>query len=295
MTPSPAAVRATKRKKIRPWGVLFTLIALIALSSIPFVVYFGGGNSSVQSQSERPGGLPPTRATLSVPESFSRAPEADEGDVEEGEADEEDVIEEFLRHTTGSQVTYISLSEDYHAGTATERFARPALSLIKLYLADYVLKNGTTAERFAALDMISSSSDETAEELHRKYPEAIDETAAEYELLSTRSNERWGYSLTSTYDVVTFIAALLEEDPTHPILVAMSKSDEVASDGYEQNFGTAVLPGVIGSKWGWSDDLELHSSVSFGEDFVVAAAVTGSAEDLTSLVENQLKDLPEKN
>lgn len=291
MTPSPAAVRAKKRKVIRPWGVLFTLIALVALFAIPLVVHFGGGGSPAQDQSEGLRGPAPTRATLSVPESFSEAAGVDARDGEEGD-EEDDVIEEFLRHTTGSQVTYISLREDYHAGTITERFARPALSLIKLYQADYVLEHGTTAEVFAALEMVSASSDEAAEDFHEKYPEAIEKTAEKYGLLSTRPHERWGYSVTSTYDVVTFIAALMEEDPTHPILVAMAGSDEVAADGYKQNFGTAVLPGVLGSKWGWSDDRELHSSVSFGADFVVAAAVTGSAEDLTSLVEHQLKDLP---
>lgn len=289
MTPSPAAVRAKTRKVIRPWGVLFTLIALVALFAIPLVVYVGGGDSPAQGSH----GPAPTRDTLSVPESFNGASGSDGRDGEDVDGD--DVIEEFLRHTTGSQVTYISLSEDYHAGTTTERFARPALSLIKLYQADYVLEHGTTAEGFAALEMVSSSSDEAAEDFHEKYPEAIEKTAEKYGLLSTRPHERWGYSVTSTYDVVTFIAALMEEDPTHPILVAMAGSDEVAADGYKQNFGTAVLPGVLGSKWGWSDDRDLHSSVSFGEDFVVAAAVTGSAADLTSLVEHQLKDLPQQN
>lgn len=199
---------------------------------------------------------------------------------------------EFVQYSTGSQVTYVRLTDGFHAGTATERFARPALSLIKLYIADYVLEHGTLKEQFEAIAMISSSDDTSAEELHQKYPEAIEETAEKYGLLSTRSHERWGYSVTSTYDAVTFIAALLDEDPTHPILVAMAGSDEVAADGYEQDFGTAVLPGVIGTKWGWSDDRQLHSSVSFGTDFVVAAAVTGSAKELTRLVEHQLDELP---
>ena len=96
--------------------------------------------------------------------------------------------------------------------------------------------------------------------------------------------------MTSTYDAVSFIAQLIEQDPTHPILVAMAEADPVAADGYGQDFGTSVLPGVIGTKWGWSDDRDLHSSVSFGENFVVAAAVTGTADDLTGLVEFQLTD-----
>lgn len=200
---------------------------------------------------------------------------------------------DFVENATGSQLSLLRIGDDFHTGTATERFARPALSLGKLYIADYVFEHGTVAEGFLAVDMISSSSDRSAEILHEEYPEAIDETAEKYGLLSTRGAERWGYAVTSTYDVVTFIAALLAEDPDSPILVAMAASAPVAEDGYPQDWGTAVLPGVLGSKWGWSDDRMLHSSVSFGEDFVVAAAVTGTAENLTQLVETQVGEVLE--
>lgn len=196
----------------------------------------------------------------------------------------------FVENTTGSQISFRRLSDGHHTGTATERFARPALSLIKLYIAEYVIEHGTFAERYAAIDMISSSDDRTAGELYRAYPESIDAVAREYGLLSTRAHERWGSSVTSTYDVVEFIVQLMEQDPLHPILVAMAEATPVAADGYGQDFGTSVLPGVVGTKWGWSDSRELHSSVSFGENFVVAAAVTGSADDLTDLVEFQLVD-----
>lgn len=197
----------------------------------------------------------------------------------------------FIENSTGSQVSYLNLEDGFRTGTATERFARPALSLSKLYIADYVLEHGTTEEKFLAVDMVSSSSDISAQTLFEKYPDAIDDTADKYGLLSTRGADRWGYSVTSTFDVVKFVAALLEEDPSSPVLVAMAASDEVAADGYAQNWGTDVLPGVLGTKWGWSDDYQLHSSVSFGEDFVVAAAVTGDAEDLTQLVEKQLGEV----
>lgn len=270
-----------RRTQKSRWVTVIASIALLALLAIPVVVVFGGSPSSQDDTSlgHEGAGL---RSTLEAP-----APEEDlAGWSPEGG------MGEFVQYSTGSQVTYVRLTDGFHAGTATERFARPALSLIKLYIADYVLEHGTLKEQFEAIAMISSSDDTSAEELHQKYPEAIEETAEKYGLLSTRSHERWGYSVTSTYDAVTFIAALLDEDPTHPILVAMAGSDEVAADGYEQDFGTAVLPGVIGTKWGWSDDRQLHSSVSFGTDFVVAAAVTGSAKELTRLVEHQLDELP---
>lgn len=197
----------------------------------------------------------------------------------------------FVENSTGSQVSFLSLDDDFRTGTATERFARPALSLSKLYIADYVFDHGALEEKYLAVDMVNTSSDISAEVLFDKYPEAIDATADKYGLLSTRGAERWGYSVTSTYDVVKFLSTLIKDDPTSPILVAMAASDPVAADGYEQNWGTFVLPGVIGTKWGWSDDRQLHSSVSFGEDFVVAAAVTGNAEDLTQLVRNQLGEV----
>lgn len=282
MTSEPPVAWMGRRTQKSRWGAVIASIAILALLAIPVVVVFGGSPSSGNGTSFSRGG-DALRSTLEAP-----TPEEDLGGWSpEGE------LGEFVQYSTGSQVTYVRLTDGFHAGTATERFARPALSLIKLYLADYVLGHGTLEEQFEAIAMISSSDDPSAEELHRKYPDAIEETAEKYGLLSTRSHERWGYSVTSTYDAVTFIAALLDEDPTHPILVAMAGSDEVAADGYEQDFGTAVLPGVIGTKWGWSDDRQLHSSVSFGTDFVVAAAVTGSAKELTRLVEHQLDELPE--
>ncbi len=199
-------------------------------------------------------------------------------------------LDSFVENSTGSQVSFYRISDGYRTGTATERFARPALSLIKLYIAAYVIEHGTLAEQYDAITMISSSSDKVAGQLYRAYPDSIDEVAEEYGLLSTRAADRWGFSVTSTWDAVNFIAQLLEEDPTHPILVAMAEATPIAADGYGQDFGTSVLPGVIGTKWGWSDKRDLHSSVSFGENFVVAAAVTGTADDLTDLVEFQLKD-----
>src|SRR5699024_11986079 len=81
-----------------------------------------------------------------------------------------------------SQLTYIRLSDGMHLGSANERFARPALSLSKLYIADYVIDEGTGSEKYDALQMISNSDDGIAEELLAIYPESIDEVAKTYEL-----------------------------------------------------------------------------------------------------------------
>lgn len=247
----------------------FLLTAVIAVGG-PLLVFGGSGEGG-------PGGSPDDvrRSALSAGSDVT-------GDSQ---------YSSFIENSTGSQVSYVNLDDDFRTGTATERFARPALSLSKLYIADYVLEQGTVEEQFLAVDMVNTSSDRSAEILFEKYPDAIDVTADKYGLLSTRGAERWGYSVTSTYDVVKFLSDLLREDPTSPILVAMASSDLIAADGYKQDWGTDVLPGVLGTKWGWSDDYQLHSSVSFGEDFVVAAAVTGDAEDLTQLVEKQLGEV----
>lgn len=194
----------------------------------------------------------------------------------------------FVETNGAAQLSYYRINDGMRLGTASESVARPALSLIKLYLAAYVLEKGTVEEKYEALEMLTDSSDKSANELYERYPESVNAIAAEYNLTSTRGAKRWGYSVTSTYDVVNFVAALIAKDPTHPVLVAMSQPETVSEDGYKQDFGTARLSNVIGTKWGWSDDKSLHSSVSFGKNFVVAAAVTGSADDLTKFVRNQV-------
>ncbi|WP_144239858.1 hypothetical protein [Corynebacterium atypicum] len=200
-------------------------------------------------------------------------------------------LDGFVSNATAPQLSIIRLHDGQRRGTASERYARPALSLSKLYIADYVLERGTDEQRWEAINMIADSNDASAGELYAAYPESIDKTAAKYGLLSTRSGKGWGYALTSTYDVATFVAKLKEKDPTSPILVAMAQADAVAADGYQQDWGTAQIPGAIGTKWGWSNDRDLHSSVSFSGDFVVAAAVTGSSEDLTTFVRERLNGM----
>ncbi|QPK79765.1 hypothetical protein G7Y31_03445 [Corynebacterium lizhenjunii] len=194
----------------------------------------------------------------------------------------------FLPDASARQMSYIRLSDGMRMCSPGDKYARPALSLIKLYLAAYVVEHGSISDKYEALSMVADSSDVSASDLFERYPESIDAIAAQYRLASTRAGEQWGHSVTSTYDVVSFIVALLEDDPAHPVLVAMSQAHELAADGYQQDFGTSRLHNVLGTKFGWSDDRTLHSSVSFGPNFVAAAAVTGSAEDLTSFVRKEI-------
>lgn len=248
------------------------VVALVAFLSLPVAAMYGGGQHSQEEARLSSDGF-----SQGASDFFA------EGDVDT-----------FVENPTGSQVTILRMDDGFHTGTATERFARPALSLIKLYIAEYVLEHGELKDRADALEMIRSSNDEIAEKMFEKYPDCIDIVAKEYGLASTRSRDTWGYSVTSTYDVVSFVSQKLRKNRNDPILRAMKESDEVAADGYEQNFGTSTLPGVIGTKWGWSNDLTLHSSVSYGENFVVAVAVSGTAEDLTDLVELQVVGLMEE-
>lgn len=197
-------------------------------------------------------------------------------------------INEFLKGDEGHSISYIRLHDGMYMGSAAEHDPRPALSLIKLYIATYVIEQGEYEDKYEALGMIASSSDKSAEELFKKYPDSIDTIAKEYDLESTKAGETWGYSETSTYDVASFISQLIKRDETHPVLVAMSHADPVSEDGYDQDYGTAKLSNVVGSKWGWSNDKSINSSVSFGKNFVAAASINGSADDLTDYVKSEI-------
>ncbi|WP_185739393.1 hypothetical protein [Corynebacterium bovis] len=172
-----------------------------------------------------------------------------------------------------TQITVEHTPTGFHAGTANEHESRPALSLVKMYIADYVFTHGEPADRDAATQMLRFSDDATASRLYAKYPQSITDT---------RAAAHWGNSTTSTADSVRYLEAKKRQNMTDPVLTALATASPVAADGYHQDYGTAVLPGVTGTKWGWSDDRRsLHASASFGPDFSVAAATYGPAEQLT--------------
>lgn len=264
------------------FGAALITVLLAALIAIPVVVSFGARTEGEVSAQSVQSATPVSTVTTPDPAQRSAAEEA----VEITALMPDPV--EFAQGGEGPQASFYRISDGYQMGTANERKARPALSLIKLYIADYVLEHGTLAERYDALHMLVDSSDRLAAELYRSYPESVNEVAEEYDLYTTQGASHWGHSVTSTYDAVSYVSQLMAEDPTHPILTAMSLSAEIAADGYDQDFGTAQLPGALGTKWGWSDGRELHSSVSFGEGWVAAASVTGSADDLTEFAAAQL-------
>ena len=185
---------------------------------------------------------------------------------------------------SSTQISFAHTPSGARAGTANEHESRAGVSIVKLYLAEYVVRHGDPADQADAVEMIRSSNDAIADRLYAKYPQAISTTVAEFGLVDTHVPGYWGFGTTSTHDMVTYLEAKKRTDPGSPVLAAMASAHETAADGYPHNFGTALLAGVIGTKWGWSDDRAFHASASFGTDFSVAASAYGSADQLTENV-----------
>lgn len=160
--------------------------------------------------------------------------------------------------------------------------SRPALSLAKLYLGMWVLKYGAPEDKARVENMVRFSEDGTASDLERKYPQAIPSIIGEYRLGETHHNDYWGNTTTSTEDLARFIGVISGDPVAAPLMKGMATAAPVASDGYRQDFGTARIPGIIGTKFGWSDDRQVHASASFGPGYSVAANTYGSPADLTA-------------
>lgn len=160
--------------------------------------------------------------------------------------------------------------------------SRPALSLAKLYLGMWVLKYGAPEDKARVENMVRFSEDGTASDLERKYPQAIPSIIGEYRLGETHHNDYWGNTTTSTEDLARFIGVISGDPVAAPLMKGMATAAPVASGGYRQDFGTARIPGIIGTKFGWSDDRQVHASASFGPGYSVAANTYGSPADLTA-------------
>lgn len=168
--------------------------------------------------------------------------------------------------------------------TANEHESRAALSLVKLYLADYALRHGDGAasDREWAERMIRYSDDGAATATEAKYPQAIAAVVAEYHLVDTHPHGEWGMAATSTADVAEFLITKLRADRGSPIFEWMAAAGATAADGTEQDWGTARWPLVLGTKWGWSDLGPLDvASASYGTGFVVVAHTHGSPAEQT--------------
>ncbi|WP_342318820.1 hypothetical protein [Corynebacterium mayonis] len=165
--------------------------------------------------------------------------------------------------------------------------ARPALSLAKLYLAYYVLYNGTDEEKGLVKEMIALSDDAIATRLDNAYPEAIGTIAEDFNLPETHRNGSWGLSTTAAYDVAKFLASILWDPKAKPLLDAMKNAPDIAQDGFPQKFGTAKLDGATGFKTGWANEKDsATASVAYGQSgdevWVAAALTNGDAYDNTA-------------
>ena len=156
--------------------------------------------------------------------------------------------------------------------------SRASLSIVKLYLGHWVLQHGAPEDKALVYEMIRSSHDGIASNLDRKYRQAIPDTIGRFRLTETNYRGRWGDTTTSVHDMAAFVRAVRTDPAARPLIDGMRNPAAVAADGYPQNFGTATLPGIEGTKFGWSDKRDVHATVSFGPGFVVAAHTFGSAQ-----------------
>ena len=190
-----------------------------------------------------------------------------------------------VRHDSGATVS-----------TANAHESRPALSLSKLYLGYWVLKYGAPTDKARVEHMIRVSDDNVATDLDRRYPQAIPSTIHEFGLRETHYTGYWGTTTTSTEDVARFTSRIQHDPIAAPIMTGMANAAPVAADGYRQDFGTSRIPGVIGTKFGWSDNRRIHASVSTAPGFTVAANTYGDAAthtaDVTRAVHNAPGALP---
>ena len=195
------------------------------------------------------------------------------------------------------QVSYVHVPTGYRVDSGNVDEIRTCLSICKIYIADHVFREGTAAQKKQATEMIRTSDDGITTRLYRAFPESIDEVAERYGLPGTAGMRTWGKSVTTTHDVATFLAAKVAKgDFDDPVLAAMADSAPFGSDGYPQDFGTAVLPGVIGTKWGWADIHDsMNASSSYGDDFVISLNVIGDADATTEVAEELFTVVPSAN
>lgn len=176
--------------------------------------------------------------------------------------------------------TQITLIKDNGEITETPgaHESQPSLSISKIYLGYWVLQHGAVEDKALVYEMIRSSHDGIPSNLDRKYNRAIPDTINQFGLKETHYRGRWGNITTSVHDMAKFIQATRRDPIARPMIDGMRSPAATAADGCPQNFGTATLPGIEGTKFGWSDKRDIHATVSFGSNYVVAAHTHGPAQ-----------------
>lgn len=168
----------------------------------------------------------------------------------------------------------------YTTGNPHEQM--PGLSIVKLFIGQYIVEHGDPADIPVAQQMIRVSDDALATQLYRKYPTSISTIARDYGLGDTVVAREWGSSRTSVNDMAVFLKSLVQNEPNGPIATAIYTVAPVAADGYHQDYGTARLPGAKGTKFGWSNDRDsANASATIGDGYVIGAETYGTAQALT--------------
>lgn len=204
-------------------------------------------------------------------------------------------IDNFAHVPPRTAIAYHNSLSDTHVGTANEHESRPGLSMVKLYITDFALRQGDGSEEDIILGerMIRLSDNAAADRAFSKYPNAIDDVAREYGLPDTRGAAHWGQAFTSAADLVRFLAAKRSNDPESRILAWMGHPGSEMADGTPQNYGTSHLPGCVGSKWGMSSfGQRIVASASFGTDFTVATITYGGPTEQTDDVLSAFRGYP---
>lgn len=190
-----------------------------------------------------------------------------------------------------TQITVVNL-DGQQSSTPGGSKQVSGLSLSKLYLAHWVLYHGAPEDKLLVHEMIRVSHDGIATELDRKYPQAIPKVVSQFGLSGTTYSGHWGGTRTTTNDVARFVSAIRFDPISQPIMEGMRQAAPTGADGYPQNFGTARLAGIEGTKFGWADAHDQHATVSIGAGFVVAAHTYGSAEQHTEDVLKSVQTIP---
>lgn len=160
----------------------------------------------------------------------------------------------------------------------------PSLSQAKLFLGYWVLRSGSPADKGSVFPMIKFSDDGIASRLSGIYPQAIPEIIAQYGLRGSSAGPSWGHGTTTMNDLTQFISAIRRDPIAKPIIDAMAQAAPIAADGYPQNYGSATLPRVWATKFGWTDDrVSRNTTVSLGDTFSIAVSAAGPAFRATDL------------
>lgn len=171
----------------------------------------------------------------------------------------------------------LQLQNGTKVATPNSGESRPALSMSKLYLGHWVLHHGAPEDKARVEEMIRVSDDNAASQLEAKYPAAIPDTIAAFGLHQTHHNGYWGNTTTSTDDLTRFLSETRGDPVAAPLFRGMANAAPVAADGYAQDYGTAQIPGVQGTKFGWSDDRSINATASIGPGWTIAANTYGPA------------------